>query len=390
MVARVTVRLRRRCRACLLRRRGAVRHCRDVMRTATRRGELGSPAPRTSHAARAAVVACRARSPRSPVAAVPLTRSPLGGVSPAPAAPAPRIVAIGDIHGAGPGLAQILQAAGLIDAKQQVERRHRPAGADRRHPRPRRRRARGDRSADAARGRGAARRRARRRAVRQSRGHERPSRFPRRLRRARSSRFADARSDERRRKAFDTHAGIAKRAGVDARSRRLDARRIRAGTIEYVEAFGPSGTYGRWIRARKPILQIGDTIFMHAGLHPERTITIEEVNRTVEQEVRGWDELVAALERARLAAPFFTLQEIINAAQVEIGKIGDRPEDRRAARGVRHAGVHPAAAVPDEFREAGADRGRRPAVVSRPRHAARRSAAGGRRAAATATAPAAS
>ena len=46
------------------------------------------------------------------------------------------------------------------------------------------------------------------------------------------------------------------------------------------------------------------------------------MNKTVEQEVRGWDELVAALDRARLAAPFFTLQEIINAAQVEIGKIG--------------------------------------------------------------------
>ena len=61
---------------------------------------------------------------------------------------------------------------------------------------------------------------------------------------------------------------------------------------------------------------------MHAGLNPDRTITVEEVNRTVEQEVRSWDELAAALERARVAAPFFTLQEIINAAQVEIGKIG--------------------------------------------------------------------
>ena len=36
-----------------------------------------------------------------------------------PQAPAgPRIVAVGDVHGAGPNLAQILQAAGLIDAKQ--------------------------------------------------------------------------------------------------------------------------------------------------------------------------------------------------------------------------------------------------------------------------------
>src|SRR5687768_14771089 len=35
--------------------------------------------------------------------------------SPPPKSAAPRIVAVGDVHGAGPGLAQILQAAGLID-----------------------------------------------------------------------------------------------------------------------------------------------------------------------------------------------------------------------------------------------------------------------------------
>ncbi len=93
------------------------------------------------------------------------------------------------------------------------------------------------------------------------------------------------------------------------------------GFLEYVEAFGPSGSYGRWMRSRKAVLQIGDTIFMHAGLHPERTITIDEINRTVEQDVRGWDDLVGALVRVRRAAATFTLQEVINAAQVEIGKI---------------------------------------------------------------------
>ena len=134
-------------------------------------------------------------------------------------------------------------------------------------------------------------------------------------------RFADARSEERQRKAFETHSGIAKRAGATL-DRDAWMKAHPRGSIEYADAFGPSGTYGRWIRARKPILQIGDTIFMHAGLNPERTITIDEINRPVEQEVRSWDDLATALERARLAAPFFTLQEIINAAQVEIGRIG--------------------------------------------------------------------
>ena len=132
--------------------------------------------------------------------------------------------------------------------------------------------------------------------------------------------FADKRSEERRRKAFDTHAAIVKRAGASLEREAWMATHP-LGYVEYAEAIGPSGTYGKWIRARKPILQIGDTIFMHAGLHPDRTQTVDEVNRAVEMEVRGWDDLVSTLDRAKRIAPFFTLQEIVNAAQVEIGKI---------------------------------------------------------------------
>ena len=134
------------------------------------------------------------------------------------------------------------------------------------------------------------------------------------------ARFADGRSDDRLQKAFDSHASVAKRAG-NTLNRDEWMKTHPRGFPEYVEAFGPSGSYGRWMRSRKAVLQIGDTIFMHAGLHPERTITIDEINRTVEQDVRGWDDLVAALVRVRRATATFTLQEIINAAQVEIGKI---------------------------------------------------------------------
>ena len=132
--------------------------------------------------------------------------------------------------------------------------------------------------------------------------------------------FADKRSEERRRRAFDTHFAIAKRAG-NALDRDGWMAAHPLGYVEYLEALGPSGTYGKWIRARKPILQIGDTVFMHAGLHPDRLLTIEEANRTIEQEVRGWDDFLITLERARLAAPFFTLQEIVDVAQVQIGKV---------------------------------------------------------------------
>jgi hypothetical protein len=234
-------------------------------------------------------------------------------------APGPRIVVVGDIHGAGTNLAQILQAAGLIDAQRKwtggTARLVQTGDILDRGPEVRE-------AIDLLmRLEGEARRAGGRIDV--LFGNHEGMNVLRDYRDvlAGFERFADGRSEERRRKAFETHSEIARSAATTL-DREAWMKIHPPGSIEYADAFGPSGKYGRWIRARRPILQIGDTIFMHAGLNPERTITIDDVNRQVEQEVRNWDELVAALERERLAAPFFTLQEIVDAAQLEIGRIG--------------------------------------------------------------------
>jgi hypothetical protein len=237
-----------------------------------------------------------------------------------PQAPAgPRIVAVGDVHGAGANLAQILQAAGVIDAKQKW------IGGTARLVQT------GDildRGADVRaaydllmRLEGEARRAGGRVDVLFG-NHEGMNVLHdfRDVSAEAMGRFADGRSDDRLQKAFESHASVARRAG-NTLNRDEWMKTHPRGFAEYVEAFGPSGKYGKWMRDRKTVLQIDDTIFMHAGLNPERTTTIDEINRTVEQEVRNWDGLVTALTRVRRATPNFTLQEIINAAQVEIGKI---------------------------------------------------------------------
>jgi hypothetical protein len=240
-------------------------------------------------------------------------------VQPPPQQDSVRIVAVGDIHGAGPNFAEILRVAGLIDASGKW------IGGNARLVQT------GDfldRGADVRAAMDLLMRlenEARRAGGRvdvlfgNHEGmnvlHDYRDVSPQAM-----ATFADKRSEERRSKAFDAHLAIAKRAGATLdREGWMAAHPL--GFIEYIEALGPSGTYGRWIRGRKPVLQIGDTIFMHAGLHPDRTQTVEEVNRVVELEVRGWDDFVTTLDRARLAAPFFTLQEIVNVAQVEIGRI---------------------------------------------------------------------
>ena len=232
---------------------------------------------------------------------------------------APRLVAVGDIHGAADGLLQILRVAALVDDKgrwiggtarlvqtgdytdrgehvrqvldllMRLEREARRAGG----------------RVDVLFG-----------------NHEGMNvlRDLRDVSPTAYASFADRRSEDRRRDAFETHDEMAKRAGKTlARDAWMAARP--AGFIEYVQAFGPDAQYGRWIRGRKTMLQVDDTIFMHAGLHPDQTASIEDVNRAVEHDVRTWDALVSVFERNRLVSPAYLLQDIIDVAQVEIGRI---------------------------------------------------------------------
>ena len=132
--------------------------------------------------------------------------------------------------------------------------------------------------------------------------------------------FADGRSEDRRRRAFDAYAAVLKRAGgIVDRDAWMAAHP--PGFVEYAEAMGPGGRYGRWLRARKVMLVAGETVFMHAGVAPGTTATVDEINRGVEREIRSWDLVVTTLERQRLLPPAARVEAIVNAAQVEIGNL---------------------------------------------------------------------
>ena len=154
--------------------------------------------------------------------------------------------------------------------------------------------------------------------------------------------FTDGGSDERRRKAFETHVAIARRAGSAPPEREAWMAAHPPGFVEYVAAFAPSGRYGRWIRGRQTAFVTGGTLFMHAGLRRDETRSLEAINRAVSRDVRDWDALVDALARARLVAPTFGLQDILHAAQVETARIvraqetGTPPGDHVTAEFVSH------------------------------------------------------
>lgn len=136
--------------------------------------------------------------------------------------------------------------------------------------------------------------------------------------------FADARSDERRRRAYDQYARIARAAGAGNAVVQTQAQWMAdhpPGFLEYVEALAPRGKYGRWLRERKTVTAIANTGFMHAGIDPQQGGTLEEINRAVALDLANTDQAREMLVRARLVPPFCTLDEALAAGAAEINRI---------------------------------------------------------------------
>lgn len=238
-----------------------------------------------------------------------------------------RLVAIGDIHGAGDSFVEILRAAGLID-----ERDRWSGGRARlvqtgdfldRGPAVRDVMELMMRLEDEA-------RRAGGRVDVLFGNHEGMNVLHdlRDVSRAAYASFADQASESKRERAFLAHAAIARRAGrVSNRDEWM--REHPPGFVEYVEAIGPSGRFGRWIRSRKVALKVDDSIFMHAGLPLDSTASIDDVNRTAAREVRAFDDTLAMLQRAGLVTPFAGIQEIVDAAAAEINRIAILIRDKQ-------------------------------------------------------------
>ena len=140
--------------------------------------------------------------------------------------------------------------------------------------------------------------------------------------------FADAQSESRRQAAWEQYtklaaAKAAKGEAVPAVYQQTRDAWLAAhppGYVEYREAIRPRGQYGAWLRAKPIVVEYAGSIFMHAGIAPSLAPTkLDDLNDRVRDEVRRIDRFVQRLVDAKLALPFFTLQEILQVASNEIG-----------------------------------------------------------------------
>jgi hypothetical protein len=134
--------------------------------------------------------------------------------------------------------------------------------------------------------------------------------------------FADGKSEDRRKKAYDTHAGIAKRSGVsDPVPRDAWMAAHPAGYVEYLDAMSPQGRYGKWLRAHKIAVKVESTAFMHAGIAPDTQGGIDDVNREGARALKAYDDATGVLVQQGLITPYFTLKETVAAAAGDLKRI---------------------------------------------------------------------
>ena len=92
------------------------------------------------------------------------------------------------------------------------------------------------------------------------------------------------------------------------------------GFLEYLDAFGPDGDYGRWLRAKPVVVRVGDSIFLHGGLHPSSPTDLSEINEQAHRELDMHDRHRRQLVERGLTPPFATFQETLAAVNRELDR----------------------------------------------------------------------
>ena len=144
--------------------------------------------------------------------------------------------------------------------------------------------------------------------------------------------FASTGADQRREDAYRRYVEHAARRRADL-GRPLPGLLLRdewmrahpVGFIEYMEAMGPDGRYGRWLRDKPIATVVGDTVFLHGGLSPDlEASSVDGLNDAARKEIKRFDRHRRHLIDTGIILPFSTLEEIFAAVALEVLAWNDR------------------------------------------------------------------
>lgn len=88
------------------------------------------------------------------------------------------------------------------------------------------------------------------------------------------------------------------------------------GWLEYLDALGPEGELGAWLRTLPAATRVGDVLFVHGGVSPALAdVDLETINDQVREEIAAFDAIREELLDREAIFPTSQLVEIYRAAQ---------------------------------------------------------------------------
>ncbi len=140
--------------------------------------------------------------------------------------------------------------------------------------------------------------------------------------------FRNSESEKTRKRTYKQWSSWAKEYSACAVVNKVDwMARNPLGFVEYQEAMSPRGEYGRWLRARKIVVNIQGTLFLHGGLSPElpnmEVRSLDSINAKAAAELEQFDRDRELLEKQGVIARYATLSEVHCAVAYELKALGE-------------------------------------------------------------------
>ncbi|MCZ6485215.1 MAG: metallophosphoesterase [Acidobacteria bacterium] len=149
--------------------------------------------------------------------------------------------------------------------------------------------------------------------------------------------FVDENSGKRRQDVYQDYLELYKRRSqllgqepsITPKFEKQWMKRHPPGFLEYRDALQPHGKYGGWLRKRPAIVQIGDTIFLHGGIHPElASFKLRAINERIKWEIEAFDAYTRYMVAEKLIVSLATLDEAVAAAEAELKRRKDEVADK--------------------------------------------------------------
>jgi hypothetical protein len=134
--------------------------------------------------------------------------------------------------------------------------------------------------------------------------------------------FADGRSEQKREQAFEAASRIKRATPLEKAVWLTDHP---PGYLEYQDAFKSNSPYGKWLRSKSVVVEIDDTVFLHGGINLEFTTeSLDNINRRARRELTEWEDGVRWLQQHDLAVPSSSLSEVVEIVQGELTRLGTK------------------------------------------------------------------